>query len=253
MKTTHLLATVAAALLLNAGAASAQGMGNMSEGAAPAPAAQQKAPAEKSSPAMKQGASDHKGAAEHRAGNKPAETTGQATDKDKGGTTHKGAESKSSSESMKKGNEAQKTPDASKSGNQAQQSPSSTQGSSPKQNNAQGQTGTKSNQSSSSTTTQQSTTGQGAAASAANIPTEQRTKITSVIKQQNVQRVDKAKLNVDIRVGARLPESGIHFYPLPTQVVEIHPAWRGFEYILVGDEILVINPRTHEIVAILQA
>ena len=67
-----------------------------------------------------------------------------------------------------------------------------------------------------------------------------------------MQRVDKASLKVDIRVGARVPES-VHFYPLPTQVVEIHPAWRGFMYVLVGDEILVINPRTHEIVAVLEA
>lgn len=252
MKTTHLLATVAAALLLNASAASAQGMGNKSEGAGQAPAAQQKAPAEKQAPAMKQGAGDHK-PNDQRAGKKPAETTGQASDKDKGGAMNKGADSKASDskagDSMKKGNEAQKAPDA-KSGNQAQ-SPSAT---SPTQNKAQSQTGTNSNQStsSSSTTTQQGTTGQGAAAGAANISTEQRTKITSVIKQQNVQRVDRASLKVDIRVGARIPTS-VHFYPLPAQVVEIHPAWRGFLYVLVDNEILVINPRTHEIVAILEA
>ena len=105
MKTTHLLATVAAALLLNASAASAQGMGNKSEGAGQAPAAQQKAPAEKQAPAMKQGAGDHK-ANDQRAGKKPAETTGQATDKDKGGAMNKGADSKASDskagDSMKK-------------------------------------------------------------------------------------------------------------------------------------------------------
>jgi hypothetical protein len=37
------------------------------------------------------------------------------------------------------------------------------------------------------------------------------------------------------------------------QVVEVYPAWRGFNYILVGDQIVVIDPRTHEIVAILEA
>jgi hypothetical protein len=34
------------------------------------------------------------------------------------------------------------------------------------------------------------------------------------------------------------------------QVVEVYPAWRGINYILVGDQIVVIDPRTHEIVAI---
>jgi hypothetical protein len=88
-----------------------------------------------------------------------------------------------------------------------------------------------------------------AAAGAAKLSTEQRTKITSVIKQQKVAPV---KLDVSINVGTRIPAS-VHFYPLPQEVYVIYPEWRGYDYILVGDEILVINPRTHEIVAILDA
>jgi hypothetical protein len=45
----------------------------------------------------------------------------------------------------------------------------------------------------------------------------------------------------------------VHLYPLPVEVVEVYPEWRGFDYILVGDEIVVINPRTHDIVAIIEA
>jgi hypothetical protein len=33
----------------------------------------------------------------------------------------------------------------------------------------------------------------------------------------------------------------------------IYPEWRGDDYIMVGDEIVVIDPRTHEIVGILEA
>jgi hypothetical protein len=40
---------------------------------------------------------------------------------------------------------------------------------------------------------------------------------------------------------------------VPVQVVEVYPEWRGFNYILVGDQIIVVDPRTHEIVAILEA
>jgi Protein of unknown function (DUF1236) len=36
-------------------------------------------------------------------------------------------------------------------------------------------------------------------------------------------------------------------------VFVIYPEWRGYNYILVGDQILVIDPRTHQIVAILDA
>ena len=94
-----------------------------------------------------------------------------------------------------------------------------------------------------------STTGQGAASGSAKLSTEQRTKITTVIKQQNVKPV---QLNVSVSVGTRIPAS-VHFYPLPQQVVVIYPEWRGYDYILVGDQIVIVDPRSHEIVAILEA
>lgn len=61
-----------------------------------------------------------------------------------------------------------------------------------------------------------------------------------------------AKLNVTVRVGTRVPDS-VRFYPLPVEVIAIYPEWRGYDYILVGDEILVIDRRTRQIVAILEA
>jgi hypothetical protein len=93
------------------------------------------------------------------------------------------------------------------------------------------------------------TTGQGSAAGSAKLSTEQRTKISTVIRQH---KVEPAHLNVSVRVGTRIPDS-VHFYPLPTEVVTIYPEWRGFNYILVGDQIVVVDPGTHEIVAILDA
>ncbi len=95
----------------------------------------------------------------------------------------------------------------------------------------------------------ESTTGQGAAAGSAKLSTEQRSKITSIFRQH---KVAPAKLDVSISVGTRIPTS-VHFYPLPQEVVVIYPEWRGYDYILVGDQIVVVDPRTHEIVAILEA
>ena len=43
------------------------------------------------------------------------------------------------------------------------------------------------------------------------------------------------------------------YHQIPQQVIVIYPEWRGFDYILVGDQIVVLDPRTHEIVAILDA
>ena len=40
---------------------------------------------------------------------------------------------------------------------------------------------------------------------------------------------------------------------LPVRVIEFAPQYRGFEYILVGDEIVIVDPRTHRIVAVIPA
>lgn len=245
MTKVRLLSTVAAAtLLFAAGAASAQDL-KKDEAPARAPAAQQKAPAEKMTPAMKPG--------EQKAGVKPSETIGQApkaSDGDKTRATNKGA---MDSDSKKSESPAAKSTTTDKAGSAPKSSESST--APPTKSTESGKSGV----SGSSTTTSQTgvsgsstTTGQGAAAGSAKLSTEQRTKITTIIKQQKVERVEPSKLNISISVGARVPTS-VRFYPLPSEVYVIYPEWRGYDYILVGDEILVIDPRTHQIVAILEA
>jgi Protein of unknown function (DUF1236) len=94
----------------------------------------------------------------------------------------------------------------------------------------------------------QTTTGQ--AGAGAKLSSEQRTKITSVIRGQHVEPLKNA--NFSISVGARVPRD-VSFRPLPTEIVTIYPEWRGYEFILVNDQILVIDPRTFEIVAVLDA
>jgi hypothetical protein len=91
------------------------------------------------------------------------------------------------------------------------------------------------------------TTGQ--AGAGAKLSTEQRTKITTVIKEQHVQPV--TNVNFSISVGTRVPRSGVTFHPLPVEIVTFYPQWRGYEYILVRDQILVIDPRTGEIVDVI--
>jgi len=95
-----------------------------------------------------------------------------------------------------------------------------------------------------------STTGQGAAG-ATKPSAEQRTKISTTIRQQNVR--PQANVNFTIAIGTKVPRSGVKFYRLPATVISLYPEWRGYEYILVGNEILVINPRTSEIVDVIPA
>jgi Protein of unknown function (DUF1236) len=92
------------------------------------------------------------------------------------------------------------------------------------------------------------TTGQ--AGAGAKLTSEQRTKITTVIKNQHVAPVTSA--NFSISVGARVPRE-VSFHPLPVEIVTIYPEWRGYEFFLVRDQIVVVDPRTLEIVAVLEA
>jgi hypothetical protein len=92
------------------------------------------------------------------------------------------------------------------------------------------------------------TTGQAGAGS--KLSTEQRTRITTVIRDQHVAPV--TNVNFSVSIGTRVPRE-IGFHPLPTEIVTIYPEWRGYEFFLVRDEIIVVDPRTLEIVAVLEA
>ena len=92
----------------------------------------------------------------------------------------------------------------------------------------------------------QTTTGQ--AGAAAKLTTEQRTKITTVIRNERVAPANN--VNFSISVGTRIPRD-VSYHPLPAEVVTIYPEWRGYNYVRVRDQILVIDPATLEIVAVL--
>ena len=236
MRTARLLSTVAAAVLIT-GAAMAQAptKQEQSPGAAPAPAAQQKAPAEKTAPPMhsQPGMKVNQGQSAQNKADMKHETTGQApkaSDMDKSSAPKATTEQKNSTEP--KGNVEMKKKSEGTTNKSTQ--------------NEKAGTTIKSTESQKPGT--HATTGQGAA-SAAKLSTEQRTRISTIIRQH---KVEPAHLNVSVSVGTRVPES-VHFYPLPAEVVTIYPEWRGYDYILVGDQIVVIDPRTHQIVAILEA
>jgi hypothetical protein len=92
------------------------------------------------------------------------------------------------------------------------------------------------------------TTGQ--AGAGAKLSTEQRTKITTVIKNEHVAPV--TNVNFSVSVGTRVPRD-VSFRPLPAEVVSIYPEWRGYNFVLVREQIVVIDPRTFEIVAVIDA
>jgi Protein of unknown function (DUF1236) len=90
----------------------------------------------------------------------------------------------------------------------------------------------------------------GQAGAGAKLSGEQRTKISTVIRNQHVAPV--TNVNFSISVGTRVPRD-VAFHPLPTEIVTIYPDWRGYEFILVNGQIIVVDPQSFEIVAVIDA
>jgi Protein of unknown function (DUF1236) len=232
MKKSLLSTAAAVALFAGTGLVLAQ----KNEAPTPAPAAQQNAPAEKIAPSMK--GVPAKGAETKMPQAKP-ETTGQAEPR------MEPKADKANAEQLPAKNRAKnaQTPVSPAGKNAASDNKADVKASESK-SDAKPSAAKAPNQSS-------QTTGQGAAPrTAANLSVEQRTKISATIKQQNTPRT--AKVDFPISIGTHVPRT-LHLYRLPAAVVEVYPTWRGYEFILVGNEILVINPRTLEIVAVLEA
>ena len=223
MRKTFLLST-AVALIASAGLANAQTPGG--SGSQSAPATTRNAPVENTAPMNRGDVPDTKAKPDSKgsqADQKMPATTGsaqRAPDEAKDGMKSKGAESKPD----KAGGKAATEMKADKDGLKADS-----------KGTADSKTGI--------------TTGQ-APAGARQLNTEQRTSIRTVIKEQNVKPV--TNVNFAISVGTKVPRT-VAFHPVPRQLVTIYPDWQGYEYFLVDDQIIVVNPRTMQIVAVLEA
>jgi hypothetical protein len=92
-------------------------------------------------------------------------------------------------------------------------------------------------------------TAAGAAGSNVTLNTEQKTRIReTVLTGSNVPRV--TNVNFSLNVGTVVPQT-VRFAPLPPTLVEINPGWRSYEYFVVQEEIIIIDPHTRRIIAIL--
>jgi hypothetical protein len=81
---------------------------------------------------------------------------------------------------------------------------------------------------------------------------DQRSHIKTVIGNGRGPRLSRSNVDFSISVGTRVPRS-VHFVTLPDEIVRIVPQYRGFEYFLVEDEIVIVDPLTLEIVAVIPA
>jgi len=80
---------------------------------------------------------------------------------------------------------------------------------------------------------------------------DKRTKVQSAFRDAgNVKH--RTDLNIDISVGRRLPRDW-DFAPVPTAVIGIVPEYRDYYFAYVGDEYVIVEPNTYEVVAVLPA
>ena len=240
MKKTLMATVAAAALIASAGLASAQ---RQEPAPNPAPSAQQQAPAEKTAP---------KGtvAPDSKTQMKPSrpETTGQATPnaQPKAGDD----QPKASPNAQPKTGQDQPKGSPNAQPKMGQDQPKGSPNAQPKM----GQDQPKGNQPNNPTAQQPNskqapTTGQATrpAGDSVTLSAEQKTKLrtTVVAKAPKVTNV-----NFTISVGTVVPRT-VHVVAVPPTLVEIHPAWRGFMYFVVHEQIIMVEPRTLKIVAVL--
>jgi hypothetical protein len=252
-----LISVAAAALIAGTGFANAQGRDAGSAGSA----AQQSAPSSErggaSSGTMQRdsgretgGASDMKSTQSEKS--MGAEKNQRAEDQKKSGKDMK-AEGKEDRGGMKSEQKGQTTGQGTMQRDQSttqqrDQTPGRDQTMPQKDQKAQGKQDRMQTQTEGGTAGQ-STTTTGQAGAAGKLSTEQRTQITSVIKEQRVSPV--TNVNFSISVGTRVPRD-VTFHTLPERVVTIYPEWRRYKFILVKEQIVIVDPNTYEIVAVLE-
>ena len=81
-----------------------------------------------------------------------------------------------------------------------------------------------------------------------NINDQQRTRISTSISHLNVQPLNN--VNFSLSVGTAVPRD-VRLQPLPAEVVEIVPQYRGYNFVLVKDEVVIVEPSSYKIVAVL--
>ena len=73
--------------------------------------------------------------------------------------------------------------------------------------------------------------------------------MSRLVQARNAPRVSSPNFNVS--VGTQVPRT-VRFAAHPRTIVEIEPEWRDFEYFMIGDQMVIVDPRSMEIVAIVE-
>jgi hypothetical protein len=90
----------------------------------------------------------------------------------------------------------------------------------------------------------------GMAPAPAMLSAEQHVKIRETLRGEKVEHLNNVQFS--ITVGEAVPRT-VHLYRFPASVMTYAPQYRDYEYFMVGEEILVVDPSTLRIVAVIPA
>jgi len=72
----------------------------------------------------------------------------------------------------------------------------------------------------------------------------------TLLKESNLNRA--TNVNISISVGTRIPRS-VRLVALPATIISVVPAYRSYQYVVVNDQICIVDPNSYEIVEIIAA
>jgi hypothetical protein len=73
---------------------------------------------------------------------------------------------------------------------------------------------------------------------------------TIIYRSVSRERVRAPSADVQVRLGARVPRS-VQLYEMPTTIVEEVPPLRRYRYMVVNDEVVLVDPATSEVVEVI--
>jgi hypothetical protein len=80
-----------------------------------------------------------------------------------------------------------------------------------------------------------------------NLSSEQKTKIRNTVVKSGPKVTN---VNFSLSVGTVVPRS-VKFVSVPPTLIEIYPQWRGYSYFIVREQVVIIDPDTLRIIAVI--
>jgi hypothetical protein len=81
-----------------------------------------------------------------------------------------------------------------------------------------------------------------------NLAPDQRVTVRESFTRRRIEPIRNA--NFSVSVGVNIPPR-VRLYPVPPDVLRIVPAYRGYQYTIVEEEVVIIEPRTRRIVEVI--